>query len=162
MSYGTVEAAVLDTLRAYVGAWEFTEQNSSRGDYTVKDAYSGGPAVVVRQGAPSAYADSLNDPPRRAHGKRQERHSVYLDLFTPRQDGQGGDGVAYAAAVDLADALIDHLNRYPTLSGACLRCQVARATPPMFLEGRPHVAQRLELRADAERDVDLASGETLR
>jgi hypothetical protein len=162
MSYATCEAAVLDILRDYSGAWEFTEQNSSRGDYTVKDTYSGGPAVVVRQGGRSLYGDEISPPRRGSQGKEQERHSVYLDLFTPRSDGQGGDEVAYVAAQTLRDALITHYRRYPTLGGACVRCTPITAEVPVFLEKLPHVIQRIALRIDTETAIDLASGEPLR
>jgi hypothetical protein len=151
MTYATVEAAV-ETL--IVAMTEFTAETVSRGDYRILDEGADDLCVLV----PGSFDQ---DGAGQAGARKSIRAwAVLADLFRRYLD----DATTWADFVATRDALIDHLEQYPTLNGVAGLTLVALgsdADPTEVFDedenGPFFVFQRIRI-AVTER-VDLTGGE---
>lgn len=157
--YATIEAALLIRVRALDSGATFTTANSSRGDWSVRDAAGQRISAVLFKAKPSVYADSF-PPNRGSHGKRQELHTIGIQVAYARQDGQGGDGATYTALQTTVDNLIAWLNQWPRLNATTgvRRGQVTESTAPIFNAGKTHLIVGLMLMVNAE--IELSQQES--
>lgn len=111
-TYTTSEQALLDCIRLLP---DYTDANTSRGDFRVVDAKGVILSCVLVKGRGSEYGDNLGQG-RGTHGKRQQRHRIAAIVFQKRL--QDADGPTYIALEAAVDALIGHLDRYQRLNNA--------------------------------------------
>lgn len=151
MSYDTVEAA-LETL--LVAMPEFSASTVSRGDYRVLD--SGSSDLIVLTPGPFE-----QDGVGQAGARKSIRlWSILADLFRKYED----DATTWAGFIATRDAVIDNIEKYPTLNNVAGLTLVAMEAPGDPIEvfdeddnGPFFVFQRIRV-AVTER-VDLSGGE---
>lgn len=154
-TYSEAEAGLLAVVRGLASAF-FVEQNSSRGDFRVRDASTTASAVVTQR-EDSRLADTGANG-RGSHGRRQHQHRMRVTLLYKRGAAQGGDGVAYEAAQALADELAAHIERYPLLGGVASvrRAQVVSMSPVRVSEDGAHMLKWLDVDVSSEAALDPA------
>ncbi len=154
-TYSEAEAGLLAVVRSFAAA-SFTAQNSSRGDFRVRDAPTTASAVVTQR-EPSLLADT-GPGGRGSHGRRQHQHRMRVTLLYKRGAGQGGDGAAYEATQTLADELAAHIERYPLLGGVASvrRAQVVSMSPVRVSEDGAHMLKWIDVDVASEAAADPA------
>lgn len=113
--YPIVRDAVLAHLRALDNGTIYTEANSARNDWSVRNADTPDSAVVSMWQR-SQFGNSLLG--RAEMGKRQELHYPRISLLYAIGQGEGGDGAAVNAVEDRAVEVIGWFNQYLRLNGA--------------------------------------------
>jgi len=124
MSYSSVEAALLTVIRLMSG---YTTTNTSAGDYRILNA-SSGKSVILTPGA--VVAREVVAAPRRM----RTVWGINIELAIPFR----GDVSTVATAVRTdRQALIDHVDKYPTLNSAAgvLTALIIGADEPGEWEG---------------------------
>lgn len=152
--YATCEAALLTLVRAVNSGATYDATNSSRGDWSVRDRQGVTLSAVLYQARASQFAFAFPGG-RGAHGRRQERHFIGVQVAYARGAAQGGDGVAYAGLQTAVDSLIAHLNQYPRLNGTSgvKEARVSEAGMPVYNAGRTHLIRALLVEVAAEIDL---------
>lgn len=157
--YAAVETALLTLVRASDEGGVFDTTNSSRGDWAVRDA-SGRPlSAVLYRAAKSVYGDKGKDG-RGSHGKRQEQHTIGIQVARAQQTGQGGDEATYIALSEAVDSLIASINQYPRLNNmsGVRRAQVTERHGPVLNAAKTHLIETILVEVACE--IELVQTES--
>ena len=149
MSYATIEAGVLATIRLHA-SYPSSGSNSRAQDYNILSAASPRCVVVV----PGPVERAVVAAPRRV----QSFWTVYIDLFVPMRTQRSTQHTNFVAE---RDTLLAHLDAYPTLNGTAgvINALVVGVDDPVVWVGSrsaSYMSARVRMMVEERENITIA------